>query len=385
MSRGNNRNKVSNVNVKKNKAARNEMKMLNLPILIGILITIACLMVAGISSCSNLKGALTMMNPNPAFDKKGGAYMNVNTNMERNRKRNVPVKNHGNSVFVPAEHFTGQRWNDVQINQSAVNHKSRGGKNNVQAAHNVMASSSNGRRGEGNQASRYFYYHFDPNTESFHLREEYTTFPDKPVRVSHLSAAFDSTFQSDLPLSGKYLPSLCKDGHTYGFSDLTTLRNAISELSDAYSYAVDRYLHYEKAHDEFEKIKVSSPEAIIQSPPFLPSFMVNLLEIAPEPFIICSGAHLRPPIHDRHGPININAEDVVIECESCMIDGPGTHFSFGPNAKNAVVRGVTLKGATDTSIIFRHDGANAQFEDCQFVHNGGIGVHGAVADLNSTR
>ena len=101
--------------------------------------------------------------------------------------------------------------------------------------------------------------------------------------------------------------------------------------------------------------------------------------------MICPKANIRPPIYGRHTPITVNAEDVVIQCDSCIIDASGTHFAFGPHAKNVHIRGLTLMGATASSVIFRQDGAEVSFEDCFWANNDGVGMNGAVADMNSTR
>jgi hypothetical protein len=249
-----------------------------------------------------------------------------------------------------------------------------------------------------NPMSNYNYYYYDASSQAFHLHDQYTTFPDKPITSS------TSNFQRELALSGKYQPTLCDDGSTYGFSDLVTLRNAIHELGDAYSQAVSRWEHYNSALTEYEMIKFlhhqkdlqkqqqaqkqqqqyETEEVHIESPPPLPEHLVALLEIEPDAFVICPHTTLRAPLGRQHKPININAEDVVIECDSCVIDTPGTHFSFGPHARNVLVRGVTMMGATETSIVFRYDGADAAFEDCYWVNNDSVGMHGAVADMNST-
>ena len=249
------------------------------------------------------------------------------------------------------------------------------------------------------EMSRYLYdyYYYDSTSQAFHLHDEYTTFPDKhPKPQSAISSS--SNFQSSLPLSGKYQPSLCQDGQTYGFSDLGTLRHAIHELNDAYTHAVSRWNHYNSAFEEYETIRTKHRHqhfgggdggqqggqlVDIEAPPPLPQHLTDLLEVEPDPFVICPHATLRPPL-GRYMPIHINAEDVLVECDSCVIDTPGTHFSFGPYAKNTVVRGITLMGATESSVIFRHDGAEVSFEDCYWVNNQSVGMHGAVADMNST-
>ena len=230
-----------------------------------------------------------------------------------------------------------------------------------------------------------FYFYFDHNTGSFRLKDQYATYPNRPAKAVQASDNFDTSFQSSLALSGKYLPSKCKDGSTYGFSDYTTFRNAVNELSASYSHAVKRYHEQRGALQEHVQLgRKSSDNIVIEDIPKLPEYILDFLNIVPDPFVICPGAHLRPLIHDRPGAIFINAEDATIECDACIIEAPGTHLSFGPLAKNALVRGVTLIGATDTSVIFRHDGANAVFEDCSFFQNEGAGAQGAVVDVNST-
>lgn len=234
--------------------------------------------------------------------------------------------------------------------------------------------------------SSYTYYYYDSFTQSFHLQQEYTTFPEK-------SASFAlQPYQKSLAVTSKFHPAVCKDGQTYGYSDWFTLRSAVHELSNAYKYSVSRWGHYTAAMTEYEMIKFmhetnaennpeKGQELTIEPPPQLPQHLIDLLDYPPDPFAICPHATLRS---QRHLPIHIDAEDVVIECDSCVIEVSGTHFSFGSNAKNVIVRGLTLMGATASSLIFHRDGAEANFEDCYWVNNQGTGVHGAVADMNST-
>jgi len=402
MSRGSNRNKVGGVATgKKNKS--NDGKTVNIPILIAVLVGVAIALVVGIISNSDLQGGLTMMNP-MMNNQKRGSHVNMNQSRQQQHKFgqrhvqkksvNVPpgqmeIQNNGNHVFVPvtpagngngngkarvirrAEVTTGKPELELQVqpDPSFVNGVTRSVSTSKGDAHH----------------SRYYYYYFDPSSGSFQLKPDYTTYPARPTKVVSVSATADDSFQFGLSLSGKYLPSFCKDGQAYGFSDLATLRNAVHELSDAYTYAVERWQHYHLARAEYESITKKAPHANnIQSPPPLPEHLQEFLNVVPDPFVICPGVHLRS-LHGRHGQINIDAEGVVIECDSCIIDAPGTHFSFGPHAKNVAIRGITLMGATDTSLTFHHDGADVLFEDCLFMHNDGMGVHGAVADMNSTR
>jgi len=232
----------------------------------------------------------------------------------------------------------------------------------------------------------YKYYYYDSFTQSFHLQQEYTTFPEK-------SASFAlQPYQRSLSVTSKYHPTVCKDGQTYGYSDWLTLRNAVHELSNAYAYSVFRWGHFNAAMTEYEMITFmhgtsaeknpdKRQDLTIEPPPQLPQHLIDLLDMPPDPFTICPHVTLRS---QRHLPIHIDAEDVVIECDSCVIDVSGTHFSFGSKAKNIIVRGLTMMGATASSLIFHRDGAEANFEDCYWVNNQGAGVHGAVADMNST-
>ena len=247
----------------------------------------------------------------------------------------------------------------------------------------------------GSKDTSYHYYYYDSVSQSFHLHQEFTTFPDKPVPLVTVPS-----YQQSLALSGRYRPSICKDGYTYGYSDWQTLQKAVHELGDAYSMAVQHWEDYNAALSEYEMIRflhyqsgssLESPgqeyaqKADVQPPPPLPGYMLDFLELSPDPFEICPKASLRPPMHGRQTAITVNAEDVVIQCDSCIINSPGTHFAFGPHAKNVHLRGLTLMGATASSVIFRHDGAEVSFEDCFWANNDGIGMNGAVADMNSTR
>jgi hypothetical protein len=229
------------------------------------------------------------------------------------------------------------------------------------------------------------YYHYDLNTGSFRLKDEYAAFPNKPYKtISKKSNQVDLSFQSSLALSGNYLPALCPDGKTYGFSDLSTLRSAIRELSDSYSLAVEMYGDFGGMIQEHLELTMKSPNTIVEEPPSIPQYVKDFLNIVPDPYIICPKARLQSSIRDKDEPIHINAEDVTIECDSCMINAKGTHFEFGPLARNVLVKGLALVGATDTSIILHHDGASGVFEDCFFHQNLSVHPHGSVLDMNST-
>jgi hypothetical protein len=404
MSRGSNRNKIKNgVNSSKKIKARNEIDTLNLPILVGILVTIMCLLVVSIRSCSNLRGALTMMNPNMMPGQKGMGIPHMvpikgPATMENN---NNNVVQSVNVAYPPGYAPSNNKRNNINIVPKKRKPKPADVESFIQEtlAERKVATQFDGTststgmntghvlpREDASSSTEHFYYFFNSHTGTFHLKDEYTTYPNNPAKVSMpASRTLDTSFQSALSLSRKHLPSLCKHDHGYGFSDLNTLRNAIEELNTAYGNAVERYLQYQGALAEYTQIVSENSSDVIQSPPTLPQYMKEFLEVTPDPFVICPFTHLKSAIHGRHGPLHIDAEEVVIECDSCIIDAPATHISFGSLAKNAVIRGVTLMGATDTSAIFRENGAEVLFEDCIFIRNEGNGVQGAVADLNSTR
>jgi len=226
---------------------------------------------------------------------------------------------------------------------------------------------------------QYKYYYYDSTLQAFHLNEQYPSIPDKATSTT-------TNFQNSLGLSGRYQPALCKDGYTYGFSDLGTLQNAIHELSDAYAQAVSQWKIQSNAIAEHDIITFhygNSHAIDVETPPPLPQHFTNILETEPDPFVICPHTTLKAPL-GRHMTINVNAEDVIVKCDACVIDAPGTHFTFGPLAKNVLIKGVTLTGATETSLVFRNDGADVSFEDCYWVNNESNSMHGAVADMNMT-
>jgi len=234
------------------------------------------------------------------------------------------------------------------------------------------------------------YYYFDSVTQSFLMKED-KEYPPKLVSV----APPNSTYQKSLALSGKYQPSLCSDGKTVGFSDLPTLRSAVNELGEAYENAVTNLLEYRKFKSEylhimntgvnFEATLAYGGDAVrTERPEQIPQYMQDFLDIVPDPFVICPYAHLRGlTLTPARNTIHINAEDVVIECDSCVIDSPGSHISHGAYGRNSIIRGITFKSATDSSLIFRYDGASATLEDCTWMGNNGKTSQGSVVDMNS--
>ncbi|KAL7483571.1 hypothetical protein ACHAW6_009213 [Cyclotella cf. meneghiniana] len=219
------------------------------------------------------------------------------------------------------------------------------------------------------------------------------------------------------PSKPSVLPTLCRDGITMGFDNWFTLRDAISEAN---ALAAEDFLRWNK----YLVMMLEDPD--IDPPVFT----------APDPFVICPGvklnqkhpprmsilaylasflpfsntstpsSNLAKPNKNKLSSIFINAEDITIECDRCLIDLPGTHFSFGPHARNIQIKGLTFKSATTSSLTFHHHGATASFHDCYWLYNSGgivssksnnIGTinsegnnvggtmnAGAVADVNSS-
>jgi len=215
----------------------------------------------------------------------------------------------------------------------------------------------------------------------------------------------------------RYPPVLCSDGYTYGYNDWTALRDAIHEanrisglrqarahgllqgqgrwLGQAphHSYQVQGQAYQPNGqlyshHHQGQPMYNGQAQGLAQGPEMgqLSSTYNPQADVyyPPETFTVCPDAHLRPPRRLRSHPIFVDAEDVSIECDGCVLDASGTHLAFGPRARGATIRGMTFTGATASSLTFHHHGAEAVFEDCYWVGNKGAGSSGAVADLNST-
>eukprot|EP00980_Cylindrotheca_fusiformis_P027585 scaffold21455_cov116-Cylindrotheca_fusiformis.AAC.2 len=161
-------------------------------------------------------------------------------------------------------------------------------------------------------------------------------------------------------------PIACKDG-SFGFDEWNMLKAAVQEAN---SISAERFM------------KWSSYFASLGNQ-FVAFHNDHLYYEEDVIFHICPGAKLQA----RRGPIFLNAENVVIECNTydCTINVGGTHLAFGPHAKNVLVKGVTFRGARSSSLTFFHDGAEATFEDCRWIGNSGANSKfGSVADINST-
>lgn len=185
-----------------------------------------------------------------------------------------------------------------------------------------------------------------------------------PLHLDFNGTTLQNATQGIILTEATIRPTLCSDGVTMGFDDWNTLKSAIREANSLSAEKFLRWNEYLSKRDS--RGPLVDPSLYYEQDVF---------------FTICPGVTLKA----RKGPIYINAENIVIECEECTIDVGGTHLSFGPHARNVLVRGLTFKGAQHSSMAFYHDGSEAMFEDCYWYGNAGIGKAGAVADVNSTR
>ena len=178
-------------------------------------------------------------------------------------------------------------------------------------------------------------------------------------------------------------PKLCSDGKTMGYDSWNSLNAAVEGVN---RYSAERF---ELWHDYFVEViraqEASGTRCTVvnkdcRAPQtFEEDWMYYEEEIA---MTICPGAVLRK---SSRGPIFVNTESLIFECDDCTIQAHGTHMAFGPEAKNVLVRGITFMHATSSSLVFYYDGAEASFENCHFVDNRArLNSLGALADVNST-
>lgn len=185
------------------------------------------------------------------------------------------------------------------------------------------------------------------------------------------SSSNSSSSSTFVPSPPTIHPTLCGDGVTYGFQDWNTLKAAIHEANRLSAENFLKWNQWVAQHgDELLEMKHKKEHDVS-----LYYEQDNFMTICPD-----------TTLYARKGPIFINAENIVLECDGCTMDvGGGSHLTFGPHAKNVLVRGITFRNAQTSSLTFYHDGCDAAFEDCYWYGNAGHGKSGAVADVNSTR
>jgi hypothetical protein len=160
-------------------------------------------------------------------------------------------------------------------------------------------------------------------------------------------------------------PKLCKDHLSVGFDSWSTLKAAVDEAN---TLSVERFVRWSRYFAEAEDFRGT----------FLDDSLYYEEDIV---LPICPGIRLKA----RRGPIFINCPNLILTCDGCEISVGGSHFSFGTHAKHVLLRGITFRGATTSSLVFFNHGAFVSFEDCAWFNNAAItGRFGAVADVNST-
>jgi hypothetical protein len=169
---------------------------------------------------------------------------------------------------------------------------------------------------------------------------------------------------SDALTRSTFHPKLCSDGTTWGFDSWDSLNDAVIEAN---ILSVEKYVQWSRFFADVD---------------FSGTFQDDHLYYEEElVFKICPGTKLRA----KQGPIFINTPNLIVECEGCVVSVGASHLSFGPNAKNVMIRGFTFTKAWSSSLLFFHNGAEVAFEDCLWYDNAAVNSRfGAVADINST-
>ena len=159
-------------------------------------------------------------------------------------------------------------------------------------------------------------------------------------------------------------PRVCSDGRTIGYSSWHDLKAVVQEAN---AFSAERFVR-NSVHFAHADVDIA-----IDDPPILYEDEIIIT--------ICPNARLKT----SYGPIFLNAENVRIECSGCTIEAGGSHLSFGPYARNVLIRGIYFKNAATSSLVFYYDGAEVYFEQCRWLDN--EAVHnkvGSVADVNSS-
>jgi len=203
------------------------------------------------------------------------------------------------------------------------------------------------------------------------LAQDYVDYQEQQQHEQQ--ARLKPTYNVLEPMLRSQPPKSCaSDKQTHGYSDLNGLRVAIEEANRRDAESVLLLDRFDREYDMYllDPNKYAEPV-----PP-----VINL----PSAYVICPGANLKS--RRTIQPIEINATELSLVCDSCSIEGPGTHFTFGSRARGVSIKGITFKGATASSLTFPHHGAEVTLEDCFFENNLGSAItnSGAIGDLNST-
>jgi hypothetical protein len=162
-------------------------------------------------------------------------------------------------------------------------------------------------------------------------------------------------------------PKLCSDSRTMGYKSWSSLRLALQDANRYSAHRFEQWLHYfsEVAQQE-EAATARSTDGGGGSPHTskLPFFHDEHLYYEEQfVFTICPGVTLKAGWE----PLLIDTESVTLKCDGCTITGGTSHISFGPDAKNAHIRGIRFQSSSRSSVLFPHNGADAVFEDCTWV------------------
>jgi hypothetical protein len=159
-------------------------------------------------------------------------------------------------------------------------------------------------------------------------------------------------------------PRVCSDGSTIGYKTWNDLKAVIQEAN---AFSAERFVR-NSAH--FAKVDV---DVVTEN-----AFVLYEDQIL---ITICPNAVLKA----SYGPIFVNTENIRIECNGCSIETGGSHLSFGPYARDVLIRGIYFKNAVTSSLVFYYDGAEVYFEDCRWLDNEAVHSKvGSVADVNSS-
>lgn len=163
-------------------------------------------------------------------------------------------------------------------------------------------------------------------------------------------------------------PKLCSDGSTLGFDSWSSLKGAIQAVN---AFTAESFIQWTAYHVSLEDFVEYAYED--ESLYYAEIITLN----------ICPNTKLRAK--SRHS-IYINGENLVINGNGASFDASGgTHFAFGSQAKNVLIRDIHFLGARTSSLTFYEDGAQARLEHCFWQGNFGVSPsNGRVADINTT-
>jgi hypothetical protein len=160
-------------------------------------------------------------------------------------------------------------------------------------------------------------------------------------------------------------PKLCSDSQTLGYDSWRSLRLALQDANRYSAHRFEQWMHYFSALSPPDLWTASrGNDGYFLPPTNLPYFHDNRLYYE-EPFVftICPGVTL----HADREPLLLDTESLTLECVGCTISGGTSHISFGPDAKNAHIRGIRFQSSSRSSVLLQQNGADVVFEDCTWV------------------